>query len=376
MAVSYHRVQIATFAILFLAGNTGFQAFPQLSSFLPRDKFLPRWLSLRGSRLVYDAGILLLAVLASALIIIYQADEIAMLPLYAIGVMLSFSISQAGMFHLMGRVAHLKPGEELHTKVTTIHFEKNVPIKRVLYAIGSSVTFLVFLVLLLTKFLEGAWIVAVIIPVLIFIFYSIRKHYWRVASALSTHDLQNENITDIADIVLIPIEDIHRGTLQALKYAQRLSTDVRALVVVTSDEMKARLLARWNRFPSITENIQLVMIDYDYRDILTPLVAYIEKVNNTEFADKIITVVIPEFIPENKMAAILHNQTAMALKGLLDIIKTLSLLKSRFIFTLLFEIMSMGVNGESNDLQRNSHGCRIYRVCPRGWCARMVFSVK
>jgi amino acid transporter len=311
----YYWVQFSTFAILFLAANTGFQDFPRLSSYLAKDNFLPRWLSRRGSRLVFSAGIVLLAVLAGLIIVFFQADEIAMLPLYALGVMLSFSISQTGMFHLMGRIAHLKPGESLDTMVTTIHYEKNSKLKRVMNAVGAVVTFLVFIVLLLTKFREGAWIVAVLIPIIVFTFYSIRKHYEGVAQALSTQDLKNENLTDVADVVLVPIEDIHRGTLQALKYAKRLSKDVRALAVVTSEEMKGRLLERWNRFPIITKKIQLVLIDYDYRDILTPLVEYIENVNNIEFKDKITTVVIPEFIPENKLAMILHNQTALTLRS-------------------------------------------------------------
>ncbi len=310
----YYWVQISTFAILFLAANTGFQAFPQLSSFLAKDNFLPRWLSMRGSRLVFSAGIILLAVLASLLIIFYKADEIAMLPLYALGVMLSFSLSQAGMFRLMGRIVHLKHGETLKTKVTTVHYEDNARLKQVMNAIGAVVTSLVFLILLLTKFREGAWIVALMIPILVVGFYSIQRHYKRVAEALSTRELAEDELTELADVVMIPIEDIHRGTLQALKYAQRISTDVRALVVVTSDEMKHRLLERWKRFPNITRNIRLIFIEYDFRDILTPLVNYIEEVNKIEFTDQLTTVVIPEFIPENRAGMFLHNQTARALR--------------------------------------------------------------
>ena len=309
----YYWVQISTFAILFLAANTGFQDFPRLSSFLARDGFLPRWLSRRGSRLVFSGGILLLAALASLLVIIFQADEIAMLPLYAIGVMLSFSLSQAGMFHLMGRIAHLKSGETIKTMVTTIHYEQHVRIKRMMNAFGAMVTFIVFIILLLTKFLDGAWIVAVLIPVLVATFYSIRRHYKQVADALSTQGLTDKSLANVADVVMVPIEDIHRGTLLALKYALRLSSDVRALVVVTSEEMKERFLDRWKRFPSVTKNIKLVLIEYDFRDILTPLVEYIKKVNVTEFDEKITTVVIPEFIPDNKLAVVLHNQTARTL---------------------------------------------------------------
>ncbi len=310
----YYWVQFSTFAILFLAANTGFQAFPQLSSFLAKDRFLPRWLSMRGSRLVFSAGIVLLTVLASLLIIFFKADEIAMLPLYALGVMLSFSLSQAGMFRLMGRIMHLKPDETLKTKVTTVHYDENARTKQIMNAVGAITTFLVFLILLLTKFKEGAWIVALLIPILVIVFYTIQRHYKHVADSLSTEGLTEDELTDLADVVMIPIEDIHRGTLQALKYAQRISSDVRALVVVTSEDMKSRLLERWQRFPNITGSIKLIFIDYDYRDILTPLVDYILEVNNIEFTDQLTTIVIPEFIPKDRAAMVLHNQTARALR--------------------------------------------------------------
>ncbi|HEX9596970.1 MAG TPA: amino acid permease, partial [Anaerolineales bacterium] len=167
----YYWVQIFTALILFLAANTGYQDFPRLSSFLAHDNFLPRWLQNRGDRLVYTSGILMLAVLSSIIVIAFQADEIAMLPLYALGVMLSFSVSQIGMFKLMGRIAHLKPGEHMQTAVTQIHYEANASWKRLLNAVGATATFVVFLILLATKFLEGAWIVAVLIPFLVALFY-------------------------------------------------------------------------------------------------------------------------------------------------------------------------------------------------------------
>lgn len=112
-----------------------------------------------------------------------------MLPLYALGVMLSFSISQAGMFHLMGRIMHLKPGETLDTMVTTIHYEKNAAWKRALNAVGATVTFIVFIILAVTKFVEGSWVVVLIIPLMIFLFLAVHRHYDRVAEALSTSTL-------------------------------------------------------------------------------------------------------------------------------------------------------------------------------------------
>ncbi len=311
----YYWVQIFTAMILILAANTAYQDFPRLSSFLAKDNYMPRWMQTRGDRLVFSSGIIVLALIASLLVVFFQADEIAMLPLYALGVMLSFSISQSGMLRLMGRIAHLKPGETLQTQVTEIHYESNAKWKRALNAVGAVVTFVVFIILASTKFLEGAWIVMVIIPVLILMFYSIHAHYERVSKALSTRDLKAEQISEVADVVVVPIADVHRGSLRALMYARRLSKDVRALCVVTSPEMKERLLRRWARFPNVTEGITLVTVDYDYRDVITPIVTYIEQVNNEEFPDQLTTVVVPEFVPTYRIGSFLHNQTANRLRS-------------------------------------------------------------
>jgi amino acid transporter len=313
----YYWVQIFTAAILFMAANTGYQDFPRLSFFLSQDNYLPRWLKLRGDRLVFSSGIVVLAMLASLLVIVFQADEIAMLPLYALGVMLGFSLSQAGMFHLMGRIARLKSGETEATSVTQIIYEKNARWKRVMNLLGAIITSVVFIILLTTKFLDGAWLVALLIPLLVTMFYAIHRHYQGVATALSTQDLHPEAFSGVADVVVIPIADIHRGSLLALQYAKRLSSDVRALSVVTSVEMKERLEERWARFPQITYGVELVIIEYDYRDIMTPIVEYIEQVNNVEFPKQLTTVVIPEFVPEQLIARVMHNQTAARLRWLL-----------------------------------------------------------
>ncbi|MEW5872982.1 MAG: APC family permease [Chloroflexota bacterium] len=310
----YYWVQFFTAMILFLAANTAYQDFPRLSSFLAWDNFMPRWMQNRGDRLVFSSGIGVLALLAVLIVVLFQADEIAMLPLYALGVMLSFSISQTGMFRLMGRIAHLKPGQTLRTQVTEIHFESNARWKRVLNAVGAVVTFVVFIILATTKFREGAWIVLLVIPLLITMFYLIHQHYERVSLALSTRGLKAEELSEVADVVIVPIADVHRGTLRALMYARRLSQDVRALCVTTSPEMKERLLQRWQRFPNITEGISLITVDYDYRDILTPVVAYIERVNHEEFPDQLTTVVVPAFVPTYGIGLFLHNQSAARLR--------------------------------------------------------------
>lgn len=326
----YFWVQFFTAAILFLAANTGYQDFPRLSFFLARDNFLPRWLMIRGDRLVYSAGIITLAILASIIILIFQADEIAMLPLYALGVMLSFSLSQSGMFRLMGKIKHLKPGEKMRTKVTQIHYEKGAWWKRIVNLLGASVTTIVFIVLLITKFIEGAWIVAILIPLIVYLFFSINKHYENVADALTTQGMAAKQSSGVADVVVVPVADVHRGTLLAMQYARRISTDVRVLTVFTDEKSKRRFEKRWKRFSDITEGLQLIKIQYDYRDILSPIINYIKHVNDHEFKDQLTTVVIPEFIPESKWTAWLHNQTASRLRNLLRDDKDIVLIEVPF----------------------------------------------
>lgn len=310
----YYWVQFFTMMILILAANTGYQDFPRLSSFLARDGFMPRWMQNRGDRLVYNAGIIVLAVVSSIIVVIFQADEIGMLPLYALGVMLSFTLSQTSMARLMGRIAHLKPGETMETLVTTIHYETGVWWKRPLNAIGAIVTGIVFLVLLATKFTEGAWAVAIAIPLLVLMFRAINNHYAAVSQALSTRDYSAAEMLPIADVAIVPIGDMHRGTLRALGYAQRISPNVRAVCICTSEEMREAVQRRWNRFLTIHPNVKLELIDYEYRDILTPLVEYIERASEEEFAGQLTSVVIPEFVADALPAQILHNQTAVALR--------------------------------------------------------------
>jgi amino acid transporter len=313
----YYWVQFFTAAILFLAANTGYQDFPRLSYFLAQDNFLPRWMRNRGDRLVFSGGILVLAAVSSLMVIVFQANEIAMLPLYALGVMLGFTLSQSGMFRLMGRIARLKPGESERTHVTEIHYERSARWKRLLAGIGATITFIVFLILTSTKFLEGAWIVALIIPLLVYMFHSISLHYERVARVLSVDGLTAHDLTPVADVVIVPIGDIHRGTLRALAYARRISRNVRAICIISSPEMKVRVMRRWKRFAPITRRMKLIPIEYDYRDILTPVVEYIEQVNNVEFPDQLTTVVIPAFLPIYKIGEVLHNQDAARLRTLL-----------------------------------------------------------
>lgn len=311
----YYWVQIFTMLILVLAANTAYQDFPRLSAFLARDGFLPRWMQERGDRLVFSTGIMVLAFLASIVVAVFDADEISMLPLYALGVMTSFTLSQAGMVRLMGKVAKIPPNKEIRTSATTIRYESGWWWKRAVSAVGSTVTFAVLIILISTKFLEGAWLVVLAIPLIIWLFLAIKRHYNGVARALSTRDFNPSNLKEVADIVIVPIGDVHRGTLQALQYAARLSKNVHAVSIVTGDdnEGKDRLERRWQRFPHVTEGVELVQIRYDFRDILAPLVDYIEEVVE-KYPSQLVTIVVPEFVPTSAVEHLLHNQTANMLR--------------------------------------------------------------
>ncbi len=312
--VLYYWVQLFTALILFLAANTGYQDFPRLSSFLAKDGFLPRWMQNRGDRLVFSSGIIVLALVSSVMVIIFQANEIAMLPLYALGVMLSFTLSQAGMSRLMSKIGQLTPGETTSTGSTEIHYEKGWRWKKVVNTLGAITTGIVFVILVATKFLDGAWIIVLAIPLLVFMFYRIHRHYEHVAESLTTEYFDEADLVAVANVAIVPIADIHRGTLRALQYAKRIATEVRAVCVATTPEMHQRIEQRWARFPQLTQGVTLVIIDYDFRDVLTPLVNYIEHVSHEEFKDLLITIVIPEFVPASALAQVLHNQTANLLR--------------------------------------------------------------
>jgi hypothetical protein len=214
----------------------------------------------------------------------------------------------------MGKVAKVPPGETVQTLATVIHFEKGWWWKRAVNFVGALVTFIVLIVLLITKFLEGAWIVVVAVSLLIWLFRSVKAHYNHVAESLRMQYISSADLLDVADIAIVPIADIHRGTIRALRYARRISDHVQAVTVVTSPEEKTRLEERWKKYAEVTAGIELKIIEYDFRDVLSPLVDYIERVNTIEFPGQLTTVVIPEFVPRTMPAHLLHNQTANFLR--------------------------------------------------------------
>ncbi len=178
-------------------------------------------------------------------------------------------------------------------------------------------TGIVLLILAVTKFAEGAWIILVAMPLVVLLFWAIKRHYAYVAKNLSLQGLTPDQLRNPANVAIVPIGDIHRASLRAIKYALRLSDDVRVIQVVQSQEEAARTRRRWQQWEAVTGAAQLVIVTTEYRDILPPLVEYIRRVNNVEFPKALVTVVVPKFIPDSKLAAVLHNHTALGLRLLL-----------------------------------------------------------
>jgi amino acid transporter len=289
----YYVVQAATAAILVLAANTAFADFPRLSSLLARDRFLPRQLANRGDRLVFSNGIGILAVFSGLLVMAFGGDTSRLIPLYAIGVFLSFTLSQSGMV-VHGLREQAKRGSIL------------------INAIGALATFIVLCVFVATKFIHGAWIVVVVIPLLVWLFRAIQKHYLMVAKQLSTEGL--EQLRPIKNTVIVPISGIHRGVVGALQYAQSIASDrVQAVYVDFEEEATHSLKDKWERWGA---GVQLVVLPSPYRELTRPLLRHINRLTK-ENRDNIITVVVPEFIPARWWQHFLHNQSSLLLKGAL-----------------------------------------------------------
>ena len=303
----------ATTVILVMAANTAFADFPRLSAIAATDGFLPRQLTYRGSRLVYSRGIVSLALVASALIAITQASVTKLIPLYAIGVFLSFTLSQAGMSHRWWKVGKLKPGEKTVERGSTLEEDKAWVFKMIVNGLGSFVTAIVMLVFAFTKFKDGAWFIVILIPILITIFSSIHRHYKKVAENLSLEHFTPPNRINHKKVVM-PIGGVHRGTLAALRFAKTLSDDVTVVHISTDPIETKKLQEKWKIWG---DGYRLVVLDSPYRLFIEPLLAYIEDLDENKQPNEVILVAVPQFIPRHFWNNWLHTRTADTLRRVL-----------------------------------------------------------
>jgi amino acid transporter len=292
----YYLIQASTAFILVLAANTSFADFPRLASLLARDRFVPRQFASLGERLVFSNGILVLAGFAALLIVIFRGETHALIPLYAVGVFISFTLSQAGM------VRHW-----------WTHHGPRWRGRLVINGVGATVTGLVAVVIAVTKFTHGAWIVVLVIPILVWSFLAMRRHYDDVALGLSLQGFDSP--PEFQHTVLVLIGDVHRGVVRAIQYARTLAPTaaVRAVYVETDPAQTRRLEEKWARWGL---GVPLVVLTSPYRSLLRPLLDYVDQIQ-ARGDDQMVTVVLPEFLPRRWWQHILHNQTALLVKGAL-----------------------------------------------------------
>jgi len=302
----------ATTIILIMAANTAFADFPRLGALHAGDGFLPRQLTYRGSRLVFSNGIIALAVIASTLIIVFQASVTRLIPLYAIGVFLSFTLSQAGMAVRWWKIGHLRIGEEVREPGSVLRYEKNWQVKMAINGFGSVCTAIVMLVFAITKFHDGAWIVLILVPTLVLIFFRIHHHYRSLAKNLSLETYAGAPPHAARHRVIMPLSGVHQGTLEALRYARMLSDDVTAVHVSIDPDEAERIRQKWETWG---EGVRLVILDSPYRLFIEPLLEYIEGIIAQRQPDETITIIVPQFVPTKPWHNLLHMRAANILRS-------------------------------------------------------------
>lgn len=310
--ILYFMLISGTTVILIMAANTAFADFPRLGALHAGDGFLPRQLTYRGSRLVYSRGIVTLAVIASVLIVIFQASVTRLIPLYAIGVFLSFTLSQAGMARRWWKIGHLKAGEEIIEPGSTLRYEKGWRYRMMINGFGAICTAIVMIVFAVTKFKEGAWVVLILTPVLVAIFFSIHHHYKRLANKLSLDNFGTHPPQTTRHRVIMPVSGVHQGTLAALRYARMLSNDVTAIHVVIEPAESEKVRKKWEIWG---EGVRMVMLNSPYRLLHEPLLAYINDIVRQRQPGETMTIVVPEFVSESLVASALHMNTANLLRS-------------------------------------------------------------
>ncbi len=301
----------ATTVILIMAANTAFADFPRLGALVAKDGFLPRQLTYRGSRLVYSRGIIALALIASVILIIFQASVTRLIPLYAIGVFLSFTLSQGGMALRWFKIGKLKPDEEKVERGSTLRFVKDWPVKMIVNGFGAVCTAVVMMVFAITKFRDGAWVVLILIPILVAAFWLIHRHYNNLAKKLSLDNFGVIPPHAMRHRVIMPVSGVHQGTLAALRYARMLSDDVTAVHVVIEPADAEKVRAKWETWG---EGVRMVLLDSPYRLFIEPILGYISEIASKRQPGETITIVVPEFVSENRMTGALHTNTANILR--------------------------------------------------------------
>jgi amino acid transporter len=290
----YYFLQFSTAAILYLAANTAFADFPRLSSILARGRFVPRQLANLGDRLVFSNGIVVLAGAAGLLIIVFGGDTHGLIPLYAVGVFLAFTLSQAGM---VVRQLRSRERRRLHAAIS---------------AAGAIATGAMLLVIGVTKFSHGAWIVIVLIPVFVMAFLRTHRHYFYVRQQLSLREIEPER--PIRHTAIVPISAVNRATIYAVRYAKSIAHEVEAVHIAIDATVTQNVREQWKTWGG---GVPLRVLDSPYRSVIRPLVDHIDDLMHGRRRNEMVTVVLPEFVTAHWWEGLFHNQSALLIKGAL-----------------------------------------------------------
>jgi amino acid transporter len=288
---AYYLLQYSTFAVLVLAANTAFADFPRLAGILSRDGFMPRQLAARGDRLAFSNGIVSLAVVAAVLVWLFKGDTTALIPLYAIGVFLCFTLSQYGMVRRWLRTR--EPGWK---------------VKAVLNGLGAIATALVTIIQVTTKFIHGAWIVVLIVPIIIMLLRATKRHYQRFGDELKLDG--TSRFIPLHHTVVVPISGVNKAVAGALLYATTISDDVRAVNVEIDPAHTPVLQKDWEEWDV---GVDLVVLPSPFRSVLRPMVDYVDRLRLHD-PGELVTVVVPEIIPYRWWEHLLHNKTALYIR--------------------------------------------------------------
>ena len=301
----FFYVQFFTAAILVLAANTAFQDFPRLASLLAQDRYLPRQLHNRGDRLVFSNGVVALAVFASLLVVAFDANVSRLIQLYIVGVFVSFTLGQGGMV--------LRWTRKLRDPASTPEDRRRMQRARLINAVGSATTAVVLVIVLLSKFTHGAWIVVLAMPIIFAIMKAISRHYARVAKELRL--ASTRPVLPARNHAVVLVSQLHNPTLRALNYAKSIKAHTLSALYVEVDENESRRLQEeWDKTGI---DVPLKVVASPFREITKPVLDYVRRLREEGGDRDVVTVVIPEYVVGKWWEQLLHNQSALRIKAFL-----------------------------------------------------------
>ena len=307
--ILYLAVIAGTALILLMAANTSYADFPRLAALQAADGFLPRQLTYRGGRLVFSWGIMTLALAASVLVIVMRASTTALIPLYAIGVFLSFTMSQTGMVVRLRKISKLKPGESVKGLETVLEYDPHWRLHMAISAVGAVATFVVMTIFAITKFASGAWFILLLVPALVFVFFRIHHHYKDVAEALSMEKNHKTLVKTDRVITMLLIDGVHMGTMQMVNFAKSMGNPWHAVHVGVNQEKTQAAQDKWQRY--IGEG-ELVIIPSPYRHLVAPIREYVIGLLEAN-PDAIVHIVMGHLAMDSVLTQVLHQNSSLIL---------------------------------------------------------------